>query len=215
MSRNVVVLSVVGVIAALWLIYAWGSPESESTAGPEFSEQTPAVSTYAPPPHANAGAAASPPVATARSAAIAVPSAEPEPEPEPASQQQLDEQITGDQGPVDEYRKLFESEARASDAGEFEQRLRTALLGNDRATTDLFKSVLCRQSVCRVELRWSMERLRSYVAALNRAHRMFKPPVALSPVGPVDRDGTRPVELFLMKRAPLLAADQSQPSHTH
>jgi hypothetical protein len=45
-----------------------------------------------------------------------------------------------------------------------------------------------------------MERVRPYVASVSQAGARFRLPVALSPVGPPDADGIRPVEVYLQRR---------------
>jgi hypothetical protein len=70
--------------------------------------------------------------------------------------------------------------------------------------------VQCRETLCKVEIRWAADRLQPYVAALREAglkghgnppdQPNFEFPVAVSPVGPAGPDGTRPVEVFLQRK---------------
>jgi hypothetical protein len=76
--------------------------------------------------------------------------------------------------------------------------------------------VLCRETVCKVEIRWAADRVQPYVAAMKRIGvgdygkaqqgPGFAAPLALSPIGPKDADGVRLVELYL-KRKPLAVVD--------
>jgi hypothetical protein len=124
-----------------------------------------------------------------------------------------DEQIKGDQGPVAEYRALYQSEPRDSEAPAVESMIRAAFPASDGAP-DLIKSISCRETICKIEMRWSMERLRPYIAGITRSQAGFKRPLAVSPVGPKDSNGVRSIEVYL-KRKPPGAAGEVEPPHEH
>lgn len=207
MSRNkMAALFVSAAAAALWLIMAWPSapaPEPRRAHEPEAGGAAEPVA-LAPPPMAaenrQAGSEAAPPPEPAP----------PPPPPAPtaaSSSRELPELIQGDQGPVAEYRKLFESEPRSSNADELETQIRSAFPAGDGAP-EMFKSVLCRETICRIEMRWSQDRRRAWMVGLSRLGRYpyknagFQTPLALSPLDPPSKEGTRLVEVY-MKRRPL------------
>lgn len=198
MSRKLLALGVFVVGVSFWLAIGTG-PSEEPSAAVEANEPVARAAA----PNAAPPAAATEPAPT--------PSATPEePEPEqpaePAAPQEpetnprkLDELIKGDQGPVAEYRALFDSEPRESNAPAIESEIRAAFPDSDGAP-DMVRSILCHKTMCKLEIRWSMERMRPYIAGLTRAKASFQYPLAVSPVGPVDKDGTRPVEVYLKRR---------------
>lgn len=200
MSRNLAALGAVVVVGALlWLVMAWHAPASEDPAALDPTD----VPSVTPPPSAA-------PAPEPSLAAPALPS-DPNPVPAPASvpespphQQQMaigpdgkrtiPEQIQGDQGPVAEYRSLYESETRGSDAASLEATLQKAFT-DAPVEADFIKSVSCHETICKIEMRWSMGRMRPYVAGLTRVSKSFIPQVALSPVTAADDKGLRVVEV--------------------
>ena len=200
MSRNLVTLGAFLLVAGLlWVVTEW--PASKEEAAPLAAAEP--ASVVEPP------AAPPPPAAAPPAAYEPAPAPEPEPEPAPAppaarvevKPRQLPDQIQGDQGPVAEYRAQFQSEPRNSSAIEVESALRGAFQPADGAP-DLIKSVLCRQTICRIEMRWSQERMRAYVVGFTRLNKRIQIPVALSPVGPKPRDGVQLVEVFMKLKPP-------------
>jgi hypothetical protein len=105
-----------------------------------------------------------------------------------------------DTGPVAERRQRFETEPRDSAAATVESFVRAAFAHPDGAPT-LFKSVLCRETICKLELRWSADRVGPYVAGITRAMVQFDRQVAASPVGPADADNVRRIEVYLKRAA--------------
>jgi hypothetical protein len=124
---------------------------------------------------------------------------------QPRAATELPDMIQGDQGPVEEYRRQFESEPRSSASAEVESRLRSAFPAGDGAP-DMFKSVLCRETICRVELRWSPDRRKAWMVGVSRMGRhpyadlRFLPTMALSPVSEARPGATRVVEVYLKKK---------------
>ncbi|HKU37680.1 MAG TPA: hypothetical protein VJR89_06020 [Polyangiales bacterium] len=211
MSRNLAALvAFVLVGGLLWLVTAW---PSSSDPEPVLPPPTAAESEPEPAPApALAPATPAPPPAAQPAQTVSVEPlqpAAPQPGQPPAALKTppgLGEQITGDQGPVAEYRALFQSEPRDSDAAEIEGKLRGSFLDSDGAP-DLIKSVICKRTVCRLEMRWSMERMRPYAAGLNRANQLVELQKALSPVSAADSQGIRLVEVYLKRRATEPARD--------
>jgi hypothetical protein len=122
-----------------------------------------------------------------------------------ASSRELPELIQGDQGPVAEYRRIFQSEPRSSGAGELEGQIRSAFPASD-GFPDMFKSVLCRETICRIEMRWSQDRHKAWMIGLSRLggdpykNAGFQTPLALSPIDAPNKQGTRLVEVYMKRR---------------
>jgi hypothetical protein len=201
MSRNVAALAAVFVVGLLlWLVMAWHAPTDEPPVAlqleeaPEPAPQPSAAKSpepsLAPPPVANAPAPAPPAEADTEPTAPKAPPI-----------RQVPELIKGDQGPVAEYRAQYESESRGSASSGLESKLRAAFPDADGAP-DLVRSIACRETICKLELRWSNARLRGWVLGVNRFQDGFVLPFALSPIGEKDGDGVRRVEVFLKRKPP-------------
>lgn len=210
MSRKVAALALLIVVSVSWFLLVWPTAEDEEelVLGSPVPQPSVLPPTAAPAPTVSVSkAAGNEPVVEA------VPEP-PAPDPE-APRAEPKDLIEGDQGPVAEYRRTHESERRDSAATDVERHIRAAFPESDHAP-DLFKSVLCRETVCKVEIRWAADRVQPYVAALKRIGvgdygkaqqgPGFAAPLALSPIGPKDADGVRLVELYL-KRKPLTVVD--------
>jgi hypothetical protein len=186
MSRNLVALGAFVLAGGLlWLITEWPAAKDDASAEP--------VALDAPAPQQPLAAEIQPPSA-AKAREPAVHAAQ---EPAPAQQVRAPpELIRGDQGPVAEYRKQFEAEPRDSTANALEAELRAAFPASD-GVPDLIKSVLCRQTICRLEMRWSQNRMRAYILGFTRFQQKIQIPVAVSPVGPKNPDGLQLVEVYM------------------
>jgi hypothetical protein len=202
MSRGSVALGAFVVVGVgLWLAIAWRAPSDERDVAsavvdlpePEAAAQQPSAALVPEPAPLPTPA---PPVAEDEDL-----DEEQEPEPNKPSRRAPEEQIKGDQGPVAEYRKLYESESRQSNAAELEAKV-SAAFQESKPPPDMIRSILCRQTICKIEMRWSMDRLRPYIGGLTRAQANFAIPVALSPVGPKDAEGMRLVEVYLKRKPP-------------
>jgi hypothetical protein len=207
MSRNAAAVGALVLVGGLlWLVTAWPTPEDDrpdpleaeplppAAAAPQ-AEETPAPVIGAPPK-------APEPVAAR----------EPQAEPPKMRQPHVpdDDMFAKDQGPVAEYKQLYETEPRDSVAHDTESAIRAAFTAADGAP-DLFKSVLCRQTVCKVELRWSVDRLGAYVAGITRATVGFNPTVAVTPGGPLGEDHVRPIDVYLKRKPQPTIAEATAP----
>jgi hypothetical protein len=212
-SRNAVALgAVIAVGALLWLVMAWHAPGGDEdvpvSLEPMDTPVAPLVAPAAPPPSTPAEPAPPPPpeaVPEQPSEAKADPDA---PAPAPA-QRVLEEQITGDQGPVQEFRSQYALETRSSDSPQIEAHLRNAFY--DPRDPDLIKSISCRKSICKLEMQWSMARMRTYVRGLTRIGNGFERRYALSPITEPDANGMRTVEVYMKRQTP----PPIQPLHAH
>jgi hypothetical protein len=207
MSRNVAALALLIVGSVLWFLLVWPTAEEEEelVIGPPVPQPAPAVAQpmAAPSPAVEAEPTEPEPLAEATPEEPAPEAAAPKAEPR--------DLIEGDQGPVAEYRRAHESERRDSAATDIERHIRAAFPDSGGAP-GLFKSVLCRETVCKVEIRWAADRVQPYVAAMKRIGvgdygkaqqgPGFAAPLALSPIGPKDADGVRLVELYLKRKPP-------------
>lgn len=202
MRGNAVVgASLVLLIAGLWLVTVWPLPNREVAVEPRVRE-TRAVE-LEPVPLIAARAAttelsapAEPRPATPLMAAVTIDSVLPEPaeEPNPLVQQR---------GPVAERKLTFETEPRDSAAVEVEASIRAAFAQPD-SSPELVRSVLCRASVCKVEIYWSQDRMDAYIAGVSRAAASFDGEIAISPAE-LRSDRVRPVEVYLKRRSPSAA----------
>lgn len=201
------VLAAVVAVLVMWLVAVRPSPETKS------DEPEPTASAAMPP---------QPTAAPAQPQLAAAPEPQPEPDPEPQPQPQPEpaaaapapgakpfwsDMIKGDQGPVAEYRKRYETEARDDDAMKYETHVRSAF--EKAKAHGLLQSVSCHRTICKLVLSWSDARTYDYIKSVtwmglggprNPGQLGFDLPLALSPSGEKGADGARPVELFVLRR---------------
>ena len=211
MSRNALAVGAIVLVGALlWTVIAWPAPGDDAALEP-LSFEEPAPTATAPPP------AAAAPVAPAEEPAAVPPlqaaPATVEPPPLPAAEQAAPEQadmFAVVQGPADEYRRSYESEPRDSAASDVEATIRAAFSHPGDDAPGMFKSVLCRQTICRIELNYSEERMGAYVAGMTRATAAMDSNIAVAPLGPM-RDAVRPIEVFIKRQSKEPAARVAEP----
>jgi hypothetical protein len=83
-------------------------------------------------------------------------------------------------GPVGKLKLAFEEEPRDSAAHDPESRIESEFRKSDIAPGTL-KSVLCRQSVCKVQVLWTPKRALSFMAAFTRLSADFDSDIAIDP----------------------------------
>jgi len=98
------------------------------------------------------------------------------------------------QGPVEELSQRFETEPRASSAGEIERHVEAAFR-DPTIPTNTLKSVVCRQTVCRLEVRWTEQSYAAYVLGLTRAVATFSDALAIEP-GEPEPNGARLLKVY-------------------
>ncbi|HKU41286.1 MAG TPA: hypothetical protein VJR89_24150 [Polyangiales bacterium] len=109
-------------------------------------------------------------------------------------------------GPVDELKRAFESEPRASGAARFEAVIE-AQFRRAETPAGLLKSVICRTTVCRVETRWSPQRAEGFMGAFMRlmdpegAASLFDADLAISPEADVGPDRSQAIDVYLKRVA--------------
>jgi hypothetical protein len=214
MSRNAAAVGALVLVGGLlWLVTAWPTPEDDrpDPLEPEAPAEQPSPQPAAVPAEPAIGTPPKAPEPVAEKPAAAPP-AQPQPA-QPMRQPHAppdDDMFAKEQGPVAEYKQLYETEPRDSAANVTESEIRAAFSAADGAP-DLFKSVLCRQTVCKLDLRWSNDRMGPYIAGITRAAAGgFSPTVAVSPGGPLGDDKVRPIEVYI-KRKPITTTELLPP----
>jgi hypothetical protein len=165
MSRWVFAALVAAAGVLVWTIATW--PVAPEPAVVEHADT--ATEQTAPPP---------PPTAAVATA----PTEQPEPaeqlDPEPAApaapaaapadpEAEADRVFTRENGPLADYKAQFEKEPRDSQAADVETVVRDAFNPKD-GPAPVFRSVLCRETICKIETRFGHETLGAYVAAMTR-----------------------------------------------
>jgi hypothetical protein len=104
-------------------------------------------------------------------------------------------------GPIAEMKKAFEDEPRDSAAQAVESRIEAEFRKNDIAP-GLLKSVLCRKSVCKVEVLWTPERALAFMSAFTRLSTEFQSDIAMDPRDPADARQPLQVDVYLPRAKP-------------
>jgi len=202
MDRTSLTLVVVAVAAALGLYLALASPTPTPT-NQELEAPLPAAAPAEP-----AAPAASVPAASETRQLAQSAHENPTAPPTPSVAVRGDDTLLPLRaGPLDELKHAFETEPRASAARDLELRVEAELKKPD-LPEGLYRSVLCRSSVCRIQMRWRPERLNAYNVALVRMLHIFGMGVGIDPALP-DTDNEVDIDVY-MRRATAPAA--SQPS---
>ena len=199
MSRQVVWPAAgLAVVVGLWLIAAWpGSPPDRApVAGAPAEQFVPAAA----PEHLPAGARA------AREKAAPAQRAPEQPAQTgqgPAETPSSAIEATADLlavsfGPVEELKQRYESEPRDSAAAEVDPLLRAAF-EDPHLSPPLLRSVLCRATVCKLELNWSPDRMSSYLRGMGLAAQHFDPHPGIEPREPPGA-GMRIVDAYLERK---------------
>jgi hypothetical protein len=115
---------------------------------------------------------------------------------QPEREQQL---LVPRQGPVAELERKFEAESRPSAARELEATIETTFR-RPPLDPQLLHAVTCRQSICKLELRWSKERMDDYMIAITQLLPSFEDAVGVSPAADQPEDGQFDVTVYLQRR---------------
>jgi hypothetical protein len=150
----------------VWVMATWPlAPELDSSE-PSTAESEPAQPTAAPPSSPQPPAAAEPSPSPTDPPPEPAAVAEQPPAPE-SLEAEADKIFARENGPLAEYKAEFDKEPRDSAANDAEQVVRGAFDPKD-SPAPVFRSVLCRESICRIETRVSAQTLGAYVAAMTR-----------------------------------------------
>ncbi|HTU62906.1 MAG TPA: hypothetical protein VMF89_30810 [Polyangiales bacterium] len=206
-SQGLIVLVVVMGGIAMWLaVVAPGTevPEEEASIEPIAGQTAQPPNTYALGPKIEAAPSEplkdAPAEADSPSPAPAAPAG-----PTPWPQGDL---LAGSKGPIDEYRDMYNQQARDNAATEVENGIRQAFTRS--SLPDLLHSTSCHEQVCKLLIRWSPDRAKEYIKAMRGlALGASYPPglpgfhsqIAFTSGSEPDRDGGRIVEIFLMRRS--------------
>lgn len=170
MSRWVLVALSIAAGALLWMIATWPVEQEQ------FEDAADAVTTAevpaAPPPPAPSAYAPPPPAAEPERPGPAEPAPAPAPppaaeQPELSAEAQADQVFIRENGPLAEYKAQFAREPRDSAASDAELLVRGAFEPKD-GPRPVFRAVLCRETICKIETRIAMDSLGAYVAAMTR-----------------------------------------------
>ena len=202
MSRRVVFWAAgFAALVGLWLIAAWPSspPPALPIGGAPAEESAPVAAAQ---PHGAGFPAARPHPPAESELEAPEPLAQPQPQPEPESPSSAIA-ATGDLlaapiGPVAELKQRFASEPRDSAAAEVEPLLRAAF-EEPHWSPPLLRSVLCRATVCKIELNWSPDRMSSYLRGMALAAQHFSPYPGVEPREPPG-PGVHIVDAYLERR---------------
>lgn len=206
MSRNGVLWTVGGGLALLsWVAALWHTGDAGAGLDDAPSVEALPMPQARPTPQPPAASAPEPPADPEADEPRALPAPAPAPAAPPeqvASKSPFGHMPAPEpDGPLDELRGRFESESRASSAHVMESLAKRAF-ENPNVDPGLFESVLCHQTVCRIRMRWTSDRMISYIAALTILHTEFGPEHAVSPAKADDADGTRALEVYVRERRP-------------
>lgn len=169
MARVLLALGLLVAIAALFWFFAFspqsprarsrsGSTTPQPAAAPELSEPSAAAASgarVAAPSAPGRPEPAEPSPAEEPPAAVAAESSAPQQKPLPPPQRS---------GPVDELREAFERDNRPSSAAQLERKIEAAF-GRSEIPAGMLRSVVCRQTVCKVEVNWRPEYMQAHMLA--------------------------------------------------
>lgn len=204
MRSGLIVGAVLLVIVGVW----WAAVGSTETVEPDRSSEPQAALPRSTP---HAGTRSAPRV-------IAPTSAKPEPVPAEAEEDPAAEKAAAAAvvpgrgrefrptpppaklGPVDALQQVFETEPRDSAASDVESRIR-AVFSAENIPPTLLADVLCRQTVCRIDIRWRGDHNGAYMIGLSRAVEVLGKEVAINPTAPADESGVMPIEVYWRRKA--------------
>ena len=152
----------------LWVMATWPLPAEVET-----TEDAAADSELVPTEQAPPSPAPDPTPPPTAAATPAEPAAAEQPAPPTAAAQpespeaEADKIFTRENGPLAEYKARFDKEPRDSAAGDAERLVRDAFVLQD-GPKPVFRAVLCRETICRIETRLSLDSMGAYVAGMTR-----------------------------------------------
>jgi crotonobetainyl-CoA:carnitine CoA-transferase CaiB-like acyl-CoA transferase len=96
-------------------------------------------------------------------------------------------------------KQRFASDPRDSAAAELESKVQ-AVFREMRTPPDMLKSVLCRESLCRLEVRWRAERSTDYMTVMTRLSTEFDAKMAINPNEQQAPDGALGVDVYWQRK---------------
>jgi hypothetical protein len=102
------------------------------------------------------------------------------------------------EGPIDEYKSKYEHEPRDSTAQAAESAVQSAFRQAD-VPPGLFKAVLCRQTICKIEVHWAEDRASGYMAGLMRVFSSVGQKMAFEPLAGPDATGNYELNVYVQR----------------
>jgi type IV secretory pathway VirB10-like protein len=178
-------LLAVAVVALWWM--ATSRPQDVDVRDTEFQ---PVPASPAPP-----AADKSLPEAPVPSKPAAAPAPPAKQAPESEQPEPVGSNLPQQQGPVDELARRFAGESRGHDSQHAEANARKAFT-DPTIPPDMLRTIECRRSVCRAELRWSEQSNNGYVLGLTRAVGSYSAALGIAQPGEPEADGRRSVVTY-------------------
>jgi hypothetical protein len=190
------VLLVAGAVLALAAVWWLAIDGPRPVAPPGSSPERPPAPEQAAPPEPAAPAESQP------RAQIPQPSAAQNPAPEPTekSAEPAPEQPRRE-GPVDELSAAFDKEPRDSAAADVEAAVQRDVRELN-IPSRLFRGVLCRSTVCRIQLRWEPELRLPYMMLMTRLASEFSDRPGIDPAPAPDAQGTLALDVYWRRQQP-------------
>jgi hypothetical protein len=103
-------------------------------------------------------------------------------------------------GPIAELKASFAKEPRDSAAASVETTVES-VFRQPGMPAQLFQHVLCRQTICKLELRWAKDRSAGYMAGMMRTFGSMGQEIAIEPLGVPDQAGEQAIDVYVQRRA--------------
>ena len=104
-------------------------------------------------------------------------------------------------GPVDERKAAYEHDARDSDSGEIEERIREQFKQAD-VPEGMLRRVSCGKSACKLELRWTVGDSQAYMIAMMNLVSHVSRKIAAAPVGNDEGQEVHPIDVYVSRLEP-------------
>jgi hypothetical protein len=114
------------------------------------------------------------------------------------------------EGPVEQYKATFQSEPRDATAQTDETAAQAAFRTPDLPAA-LFKSALCHQSICRIEVAWTKDRQIAYMTGFTRLLGAVGQKTAVEAQPGPDGSGEYPLTLWIQRGTQLKLPSASPP----
>lgn len=118
---------------------------------------------------------------------------------QPTAQPEAPQEPPRASGPIEEMKGRLKSDRRDARAHEYEELIRRSFREKD-IPEGLLESALCKQSVCRVSLRWSPDRHMGTMAGLMRLIPSFAEQVAFDPAATANRTGETELDVYFARK---------------
>lgn len=113
-------------------------------------------------------------------------------------------------GPVVMLKTAFENDRADPEAGEVEQDIQSRFAMSE-VPKEMLGDVQCHQRSCRLELTWRPDKPFGYMAAAMLLTLHVNNMLGVEPAGPVAKDGSRSLEVFVARKGLTLQNFNSAP----